>query len=189
VPAPPPVPLLGAVDLDAAAKVARFGERLAAVGGRLHVPRDGDAAAVLADILRANGARTLLHSDAAEVTALLADPRLAGTTPVPATADRAELLAADVGLSAAQWGIAETGTLVLDAALERHRCASLLPQVHVALLRPSRILATLGETLKTLARPLAPCVTLVTGPSRTADIELKLVVGVHGPRELHVLLV
>jgi L-lactate utilization protein LutC len=187
VPPPPPVPLLGPVDLDAATKVAQFGERLAVAGGRLHVPAAGDVVAVLQDLLRQSGARTVLHSDAPEVVALLADPRLAGTTFVPATASRGDLLAADLGLSTAQWGIAETGTLVLDAAAERHRCASLLPVVHVALLRQSRILATLGEALKTLPRPLSPAITLITGPSRTADIELQLVVGVHGPRELHVI--
>src|SRR6185503_17060568 len=105
---------------------------------------------------------------------------------------RAALLAAELGVSCAQWGIAETGTLVLESARERHRLVSLLPPVHVALLPSARLLGTLGEALAALRTsiggPASRTITFITGPSRTADIELTLVVGVHGPRELHVLL-
>ena len=126
------------------------------------------------------------------LTALAMHPPEGGLRALPwqqPDASREELFSADLGVTAVQWAIAETGTLVLVSDEERHRLASLLPPVHIALLPRSRILANLGETLKTLRRPLSPAVTFVTGPSRTADIELQLVIGVHGPRELHVVVV
>jgi L-lactate dehydrogenase complex protein LldG len=89
-----------------------------------------------------------------------------------------------------QAGIAETGTLVLDSSKERHRLVSLVPPVHIAILGASQIVGTLGEALVILRRDeqVSPIVTLVTGPSRTADIELTLAIGVHGPQELFVIL-
>jgi len=100
--------------------------------------------------------------------------------------DRERLFAADLGVSGAQAGIAETGSLVLDAQAELHRLVSLVPPVHVAILRAAAIVTDLGQTLSALDRSGDPgAVTLITGPSRTADIELELVIGVHGPRELH----
>ncbi len=106
--------------------------------------------------------------------------------------DRAALLEADAGLSTAQFGVAETGTLVLVGDDERHRLVSLVPPLHVALLRRDRILPTLGAALATLQREdpaaMSRVTTFVTGPSRTADIELQLVLGVHGPRALRVVL-
>ena len=100
------------------------------------------------------------------------------------------LLDADAGLTSCQLAIGETGTLLLDSSAERHRLVSLLPRLHIALCRADQIVATLGEALARIGEEgPPPTVTLVTGPSRTADIELELVVGVHGPEELHVLLV
>jgi L-lactate dehydrogenase complex protein LldG len=95
----------------------------------------------------------------------------------------------DVGITTAQTAIAETGTLVLDSAHERHRFASLVPPVHIAIVDASRICATLAEALTLLRREkeISPRVIFVTGPSRTADIELTLAIGVHGPQELYVI--
>ena len=96
----------------------------------------------------------------------------------------------DVGISTAQAAIAETGTLVLDSAHERHRLLSLVPPVHIAIVDASRIYATLSETLSLLqsGKELSPAITFITGPSRTADIELTLTIGVHGPQELYVII-
>ena len=96
----------------------------------------------------------------------------------------------DVGITTAQAAIAETGTLVLDSATERHRLVSLVPPVHIAIVDASKIYATLSETLAMLQNggELSPAVTLITGPSRTADIELTLTIGVHGPQELYVII-
>ena len=103
----------------------------------------------------------------------------------------ADLFGFDIGITTAQGAIAETGTLVLDSSRERHRLVSLVPPVHIAILDASKILSTLGETLAALqsdGNGISPIVTFVTGPSRTADIELTLTIGVHGPQELYVII-
>jgi L-lactate dehydrogenase complex protein LldG len=96
----------------------------------------------------------------------------------------------DVGITTAQAAIAETGTLVLDSTRERNRLVSLVPPVHIAVVAASTIYATLSETLALLQKTgeVSPAVTFVTGPSRTADIELTLAIGVHGPQELYVII-
>lgn len=110
-----------------------------------------------------------------------------------ATSDNApnahDIFEFEVGISSAQAGIAETGTLVLDSASERHRLVSLVPPVHIAIINASSIVETLGEALALLQKDkeISPAVTFITGPSRTADIELTLAIGVHGPQELYVI--
>lgn len=96
----------------------------------------------------------------------------------------------DVGISAAQAAIAETGTLVLDSTRERNRLVSLVPPVHIAIIRASQIYRTLSEVLTFMreTKEVSPAVTFITGPSRTADIELTLAIGVHGPQELYVII-
>ena len=96
----------------------------------------------------------------------------------------------DVGISTVQAAIAETGTLVLDSTRERHRLLSLVPPVHIAIVRASQIYRTLGEVLTLIRKDkeISPAVTVITGPSRTADIELTLAIGVHGPQEVFVII-
>ena len=94
----------------------------------------------------------------------------------------------DVGISNAQAAIAETGTLVLDSDCERHRLVSLVPPVHIAVVNASAIVETLSDALTLLQKKeISPAITFITGPSRTADIELTLAIGVHGPQELYVI--
>lgn len=101
-------------------------------------------------------------------------------------------MSADIGVSGVDYAIADTGTLVLLARRGQARSVSLLPPVHVALVSPEQILSSLNDLFPLLHYEgnggLASAVTFITGPSRTADIELTLVVGVHGPQELHVVL-
>lgn len=100
-----------------------------------------------------------------------------------------DVFAFDVGITTAQAAIADTGTLVLDSARERHRLVSLVPPVHIAIVDAATIFQTLGEALAFIHQNgnISPAVTFVTGPSRTADIELTLAIGVHGPQELYVI--
>ena len=102
---------------------------------------------------------------------------------------RAESALADVGLSQADHGLAETGTLVFRHRPGQGRALSVLPPTHLAVVRAADVVANL-EVL--LCRPpiagsdLGSALTFVTGPSRTADIEMVITTGVHGPGRLHV---
>jgi L-lactate dehydrogenase complex protein LldG len=96
-----------------------------------------------------------------------------------------QLFEADVGITSASYGLADTGTLVLLSRSEQLRLISLLPPIHVCILEPSQILWSLSELL---AREEPQTMTCITGPSRTADIEQTITMGVHGPHSLHVLL-
>ncbi len=104
---------------------------------------------------------------------------------------RHHLAGIDIAVTLADFGIAETGTLVLDSSSEELRLATMISEVHVALLPASRIrenaFALEPELSAWMAK--APNYTaFITGASRTADIERVLALGVHGPLELHVLL-
>lgn len=189
---PPLPPVLPSPEVPVAARATRFAAMLQQVGGDCEIVHDLAAATRrVTELLAAAEVRSLAVSDAPELAGVLAalPPTIRVYGP---ESDRTTLLAADCGLSMAQAGIAETGTLVLVAADERHRLCSLLPPRHIVLLPCSRLCASLGAALAALSapdgRPRSPTVTFVTGPSRTADIELELVIGVHGPRHLHVLL-
>jgi L-lactate dehydrogenase complex protein LldG len=94
----------------------------------------------------------------------------------------------DAGVSHALYGLADTGSVVLAASPEEPRSRSLLPSVHVSLLDESRILPGLAELFDAVGDDLPSALAIVTGPSRSADIEQHLVVGVHGPGEVHVVL-
>jgi L-lactate dehydrogenase complex protein LldG len=102
-----------------------------------------------------------------------------------------EAAAAAIGITPVDYALADSGTLCLLAKKNQPRTASLLPPIHIAVLQPRQIIRGLDDLFALLpadSRELSSAVTLITGPSRTADIELTLVVGVHGPQQLHVIL-
>ena len=92
-------------------------------------------------------------------------------------------------VSEAIYGLADTGSVVLASGPGEPRARSLLPDVHVSLLREDRILPTLATLFAVLDGELPSALAIVSGPSRSADIEQRLTVGVHGPGEVHVVLV
>lgn len=167
--------------------IARFMERLRAVAGEC-VDGERDATAAIADRLAKAGARTIAMGGGPEMDRLAVELRARGFTTLEAGATTDQIAQADAGVTAAQWGIAETGSIVLDDVVARARRASLLPPLHIALLPKANLIASLDAMLASTSERLPHALTLVTGPSRTADIELQLVVGVHGPRELCVVL-
>ena len=161
------VPPLIPVSLSGSDLVDRFKESVESVAGHCIVTTD------VTDCLN-------------QIVADLNVTRIATSDNAPNAHDIFEF---EVGISSAQAGIAETGTLVLDSASERHRLVSLVPPVHIAIINASSIVETLSDALALLqrAKEISPAITFITGPSRTADIELTLAIGVHGPQELYVI--
>jgi L-lactate dehydrogenase complex protein LldG len=94
-----------------------------------------------------------------------------------------------VGLTGADAAIAETGTILVTSGAGRPLTASLLPDIHIAVLHASQIAWSLEEVLHDGRVADVSAAALITGPSRTGDIEMTLTIGVHGPKELWVYLV
>ena len=109
--------------------------------------------------------------------------------------DREELrglcAAADVGITSADYALGDTGSLVMIASTNEARLVSLLPPAHIAVVPRDRILTGLDELFSVVPNPsdVASSMVLITGPSRTADIEQILVRGVHGPGQVTVVVV
>ena len=96
----------------------------------------------------------------------------------------------DIGITSADYVLADTGTLVMLASPQEARLISLLPPAHIAVVPRSCILTGLDELFTVLPRPAeqTSSMVLITGPSRTADIEQILVRGVHGPGKITVVI-
>jgi len=166
-------------------------------------PADSVEAAIqrVLDIFAAHRPESFLAWDEAHLPApgLLNRLAKAGYTrlqlAIPADADsrrraHRRLAEAGVGITGAIAALADTGSLVLQSGPGRGRLVSLLPPVHIALLPADRLFPTLGDFVRVhpdAARQTANLL-LISGPSRTADIEQTLTMGVHGPRELHVII-
>jgi L-lactate dehydrogenase complex protein LldG len=162
-----------------------FGQKLENLGGKFIRVRD--TAAVVPAI-----AELLIQKSAVASNAPFL--RKCGITGLPqvhaAFTDREELkaacAAADIGITSVDYALAATGTFVMLSSHNEARLISLLPPAHMAIIPRSRILANLDELLSILPRPAdqTSSMVLITGPSRTADIEQILVRGVHGPGEV-----
>jgi L-lactate utilization protein LutC len=123
-----------------------------------------------------------------------ADFRIVRTLPV-ADIERAPMRArvadADLGIADADFAIASTGTLAVVSNPQRPSSLTLLPPASLAIVQIDRIMPNLAAALAAIgpAGVAANRLTLITGPSRTADIEKRIVLGVHGPKSLHVIVV
>ena len=168
--------------------IQNFSESLKFVGGNFSLVYDErEAAEVLLSIISEKRAGKIAISDAPLVKKITGFLNASAEFTENAAAD--VLFESDLGVTSAQWAIAETGTLVLESERERHRLTSLVPPIHVCILEARNIRQTLGEILEILQKNLNRTITFVTGASRTSDIELTLAIGVHGPGELHVILI
>jgi L-lactate dehydrogenase complex protein LldG len=98
---------------------------------------------------------------------------------------------AELGLSEVDLAIAETGTLAQDSTGLDQRLVSSLPLIHVALVRTDRLVNTFGDAVDHFYErdPLPGYIAFISGPSRTADIERVLTIGVHGPEQLHIIFI
>lgn len=123
-------------------------------------------------------------------TAWLAELRLTdhlqslGVEVIPNQADRMALAQCDLGITEVDFALPETGTLGLLSSSEKPRAVSLLPRVHLALVHPDALRPDLHEVFAEAKQK--DYLILITGPSRTSDIELTVTLGVHGPKFLYV---
>lgn len=190
--APPPAPAarISIPAIGREAKIESFFDRLEALAGKtFRAATPGDA---LDYVRRVLDGRPAVASNAPFLAAC-------GVTSLPSVrsglTDRDELRTlcstAAAGITSADYCLADTGTLVMIAGREEARLISLLPPVHIAVVDAGRVLSGLDElfTIVPLPAEQSSSMVLITGPSRTADIEQTLVRGVHGPGEIHVVLV
>ena len=155
----------------------QFSGELAAIGGNVHRLPEKEVKARLAELLQERGIQRVAVDDIGEKyvdrvpSVRLPDPTVRA------------------GITGALLGIAESGSLVLVGGEGRPLTASLLPDLHIAILRESDLVPTLLEALRRPEIRSASAAVIITGPSRTGDIEMALAIGVHGPKEVHVFLI
>lgn len=189
-PPPLPSPLVRVPDSDKLHNASRFVTAFEKLAGKtFRVGGTGDVAGAVRGLLAGKRA---IASNAAYLRecGLLQMPNVeSGVT------DREQLreacAAADIGITSADYVLADTGTLVMLSSPQEARLISLLPPIHLAVFSGERILSGLDELLTLLPHPAeqTSAMVFITGPSRTADIEQILVRGVHGPGEIYAVIV
>ena len=189
-PATAPPASLRIPEMDVEARIARFFQEIHKLAGR--ASRAGSPAEAAAQVEALIAGRPAVASNAAFL-------RECGITSLPSVRTgfndagelRAACASAEFGITSADYALADTGTLVMLSSRQEARLISLLPPVHLAIVPQGKILTGLDELLAGLPQPAghSSSMVLITGPSRTADIEQILVRGVHGPGEIHVIVV
>jgi L-lactate dehydrogenase complex protein LldF len=169
-PAPSVVPRAVLVD--------QFENELVAVGGQAVRVRASELSETLIGFFAGRGLQTIVTWDPIDGVDLAA-LRAAGIQQM-----RNVDPAVKAGLTGCAVAIADTGTLVLPSGIGRPLTASLLPEIHVAIIHARQIVPSLEAALRLEQIAASANAILITGPSRTADIEMTLTIGVHGPSEL-----
>jgi L-lactate dehydrogenase complex protein LldG len=189
-PEPPPAPTLRIPLLDRNLYADLFVQKFETLGGKSFRVRDASA------VVPAIAGLLAQKSAVASNSPFLRKCGITGLAQVhTAFTDRDELKAAcagaDIGITSADYALAATGSLTMLSSPSEARLVSLLPPAHIAIFPRSRILANLDELLSILPRPAdqTSSMVLITGPSRTADIEQILVRGVHGPGDIYAVIV
>lgn len=192
-PAPP------AAAPDGSARVARLKSLMEAVRAEVHVLPAAGWIPRLKEVLGARAIKTLLYAPGTGIGSALAEawqqdaagmPKLiAYTEPVESFKER--LFAVDAAVTAAAGAVADTGALILRPTSAEPRLMSLVPPVHIAVVKAETVFPSLGDAMREgrWAEDMPANMLLISGPSKTADIELTLAFGVHGPKELIVLIV
>ena len=182
--------------------MARFCTELKNAGGYPHVAHKSENAwQVIKEVIAEHMVRKVVlgqgglveHMDLAGCLGLMGlEISTLGNMPSQSTRD--VFFRADLGISNVEHLIAETGTVVMATKPEEPRSLTLLPPIHIALAHKNQLLPDLFDLFDLFSPVYGPakqppsCLTLITGPSKTGDIELRLVTGVHGPGVVHVVL-
>ncbi|MFD0714081.1 lactate utilization protein C [Paenibacillus sp. GCM10027626] len=180
-------------------RVERFTDNFKAVGGHVARLADMDAAKqFIADKAAEMGAKYIVRQDQQELEALgleaaLAEANISVWNTDPGQSWKARAAEADFGIVIADYAAAYTGSITVLSAKEKGRSVSLLPTVLMVIIPLERLKTRLGEILKNFdaaGRENLPAgIHFISGPSRSADIENDLTIGVHGPGIVYALLV
>jgi L-lactate dehydrogenase complex protein LldG len=176
--------------IESGERMDRFCQALEALAGKTH--RAGSPADACAYVKSAIEGKTAVASNAPFLRECGITDLAGVRSGITDAAELRDLCATcDFGITSADYGLADTGTLVMIASPREARLISLLPPAHIAVLPRGRILTGLDELFTVVPYPadITSSMVLITGPSRTADIEQFLVRGVHGPGTIHVVLV
>lgn len=189
-PAPPPAPRLRIPEVSREERIEQLLENVRKLAGKTARVKTVDEARQYAADLVSGRAAVVSNAPFLEECGIGGLPGVTGGYR-DRDALRAAAEKADVGITSADYALADTGSLVLLSSTAEARMISLLPMVHLAIVRADRILTGLDELYTTIPDPMSrtSSMVLITGPSRTADIEQILVRGVHGPGEIHVVVV
>ncbi|AWK85739.1 LutC/YkgG family protein [Azospirillum thermophilum] len=198
--APPPpcdFTVLAEKRWDPAERLDRIRRLMEAVHTEFLEATEADWPAAVGRFLAAEGARTLLYAPATGAGATLAagwdagGPELVPYDAEVETFKERLFEGIDAGLTDTLGAIADTGSLILWPSAEEPRLLSLVPHIHVALLRVDRLYDTFWQAMRDnrWAEGMPTNALLISGPSKTADIEQTLAYGVHGPKRLVVVLV
>lgn len=173
--------------------IERFKIEVERVHGAVYLADNDEAAKrILLDLLAQRNVRNVTHW---EDLPLELDQALVNASISTLTGDMRDVVEADAGITAAECAIAATGTLVLEMGPGRARATSLLVPVHIALVRVDQLVPRLEDYIARVRADHLQVfadtsnVVFITGASRTADIEMSVVYGVHGPLELHIVLI
>jgi L-lactate dehydrogenase complex protein LldG len=199
-------PFVEAVAENDSDLLARFREEAEALGCSLHVVDSTEAAGKrVVEVCLEAGVKNVVLSVAGLVNELELLPALKRAQLTTSNVSdfrektKEELVAhlanCAAGISSVYCAVTETGSIVLTSKEEQSLLVSLLPPVHIAVLKSTQIKQSLSQAIEQLHEemrdPDSPCrsATFITGPSRTSDVELTLSIGVHGPKELHLVIV
>ena len=176
---------------------ARFADRAQALGMQIHHAKVSELGALLGDVLEKHNckqavtsiANQLLNKQVSEILSNL------GTVMIDhgSTLWHDQQFSVDVGITDVEAALAETGSIIISSGANLSRGSYLAPPLHIALVRTSQILADLIDYFSPTSNPLdqmsQSATVLISGPSKTADIEGILITGVHGPGSVHVVII
>jgi L-lactate dehydrogenase complex protein LldG len=184
---------------DKTEKIQRLKTRMEAVRSEVHVVKSAEWVEKLKTILKQRDVKTLLYAPHTEIGKTLKNAWTDESNGLPQLIGyekdlenfKKQLFGIDAGITSTLGAIAEIGAIILWPSEKEPRLMSLIPPIHIAVLDAAKIYNSFCEVIQNEKWPqkMPTNVLLISGPSKTADIELILAFGVHGPKELIVLIV
>lgn len=169
--------------------IGTFTEAACAVGAIVRISSSTSVSAIVDEATHLAGPGPVAITEDDDLAGIPAELQARGLEVITPDAGPRSLARASLGITRAVAGIARTGTIVVESGDSHTRLVSALPPAHLAILNAASLYLDPGDFLRTLPRKTSSsALVLITGPSRSADIELVITVGVHGPKHLIVFL-